>query len=244
MGQPTSVSVTDDQDRILLILPCFNEEKSIGSVLAEVYAEDDRFNTIVIDDGSSDKTHATARMLSPCVRLIHNLGIGGAVQTGIKYAVAHDYDCCIQVDGDGQHPPDQVKLLVKAWKETGADIIIGSRYLGTKSFQSTWARRLGSSTISLVIRQLFGGKVVTDCTSGLRLMNRRTAQFFSEHYPIDYPEPISIGWALRAGFKIHEVPVVMRAREHGKSSIGGLKSLSYMVRVVLYLALTRIQPIA
>jgi glycosyltransferase involved in cell wall biosynthesis len=225
--------------RVLIVLPCYNEERSIGSVLAEIAALGRGYDTLVVDDGSSDATHELARRKSACVRLVSNLGIGGAVQTGIKYAHRHCYDFCVQIDGDGQHPPDQVERLLSAYDREPANMVIGSRYLSGSAFRSTWLRRLGSGVIARAIGLVFGRSGITDPTSGLRLMDRRAIAFFSQSYPYDFPEPISVAWALRAGLSVRETPVEMRAREHGRSSIMGLMPLAYMVRVLGYVALAR-----
>ncbi|MGH6690074.1 MAG: glycosyltransferase family 2 protein [Gammaproteobacteria bacterium] len=230
-----------DALRVLLILPCFNEASSIGDVLQEIGNLGNGYDTLVVDDGSSDATDEIARRRSSCVRLLCNLGIGGAVQTGIKYAQRRAYDVCIQIDGDGQHPPDQVERLLKAYRQERCNMVIGSRYRRASTFQSTRARRLGSLVIARAIRCLFRSPNITDPTSGMRLMDRKAIALFSQCYPHDFPEPISLTWALRAGLTIAEVPVEMRPREHGRSSIIGLMPLAYMVRVLGYVVLARVR---
>lgn len=225
--------------RVLLIIPCYNEAGSIAALLREIANSGLGYDTVVIDDGSSDNTSEIARPLSPTVRLVRNLGIGGAVQTGIKYAHRHGYDFCVQIDGDGQHPPQEVAKLLQAYQQAPREIIIGSRYIEHDTFRSTWARRVGSQLIARTINALFAQGCVTDPTSGMRLMDRRAMAFFAQRYPHDYPEPISLAWALRAGMRMGEVPVQMRAREHGQSSIIGWKPLAYMFRVLCYLVLAR-----
>jgi glycosyltransferase involved in cell wall biosynthesis len=228
---------------VLLVLPCFNEGESIHQLLSEIQALKSPYDTLVVDDGSSDDTYRIARDSgSKVIRLIQNLGIGGAVQTGIKFAWQHDYDFCIQVDGDGQHPPDQITVLLEACLSDSANIVVGSRYLKNDTFRSTAMRRAGGRFISQMLVLLFGGTRISDPTSGLRLLDRKAIALFSAHYPLDYPEPISLAWALRAGLKISERPVSMRAREKGQSSIFGVKIVSYMIRVIGYLLLARIMP--
>lgn len=227
--------------KVLLILPCYNEAGSIRALLEEIAALGARYDTVVIDDGSTDATYAIASRFSPCVRLLANQGIGGAVQTGIRYALKHGYDFCVQIDGDGQHPPDQVAKLLARYQQGGCSIVVGSRYLAEETFRSTWARRLGSGVIGRAIGLLFGVPVVTDPTSGMRLMDRRAITFFASRYPHDFPEPISLAWSLRHGLTVAEVAVAMRAREHGSSSIAGLRTLAYMVRVLGYVTLARVQ---
>lgn len=227
--------------RVLLIIPCYNEQDSIAQLLEEIRHCCLDHEVLVIDDGSHDNTFSIARTIAPTVRLVRNLGIGGAVQTGIKYAQRHDFDFCVQIDGDGQHPPGEVAKLLLAYAQKPAAITIGSRYLTNGSFRSTWSRRVGGQTIAYALTQLFAGCKVSDPTSGMRLMDRRAMAFFARHYPYDFPEPISLAWALRAGLNVRDVPVEMRAREHGQSSIGGLKPVAYMFRVLGYIVLARLK---
>lgn len=227
--------------RVLLIIPCFNEEASIGGVLNEIAATGRNYHTLVVDDGSSDATSAIASCRSPVARLAQNLGIGGAVQTGIKYAARRDFDFCIQIDGDGQHDPRAIETLLNAYRRQPANIIVGSRFIDNAGFCSTRMRRAGIRLIVLALNSLFssGGRI-TDPTSGMRLLDRSAIAFFARAYPTDFPEPISLAWAMRAGLTVNEVPVEMRARETGVSSIDGLKSASYMIRVLGYILLARL----
>lgn len=227
--------------RVLLIIPCYNEQDSIASLLEEISQRCPDHEVLVIDDGSRDNTFDIARAKAPTVRLVRNLGIGGAVQTGIKYALRHDFDFCVQIDGDGQHPPGEVGKLMSAYAQKPAAITVGSRYLTDGNFRSTWGRRLGGQTIASALNKLFVGCQVSDPTSGMRLMDRRAMTFFARHYPYDFPEPISLAWALRAGLNVRDVPVEMRAREHGKSSIIGVKPVAYMFRVLGYIVLARVK---
>lgn len=226
-------------ERILIVLPCYNERHTIADVLKRLSELPIVCDALVIDDGSTDDTAAVASPYAICVRLLENLGIGGAVQTGIMYAERNGYDICIQVDGDGQHLPEELHKLLDIWRSQRANLVIGSRYKGNGEFRSTWQRRLGSQIIGKLLRLLFGSRDITDCTSGFRLLDRRAIAFFSKRYPSDFPEPISLAWALRNRLEVIEVPVVMRARESGKSSISGFKTLSYMFRVIFYICLAR-----
>lgn len=226
---------------LLIIIPCYNEEKSIQEVLRQITARGFQ-HTLVIDDGSYDGTYEVARKYSKTVRLIKNLGIGGAVQTGIKYAARHGYELCAQIDGDGQHPPEELLHLLAAYERSRCNIVIGSRYLRNDSFRSTVSRRTGGRMIAWALRHLFRGGRITDPTSGMRLMDRRAIELFAKNYPQDFPEPISLAWALRSGLTVDEVPVQMRAREAGTSSLIGLKPLAYMIRVIGYIVLARITP--
>lgn len=225
--------------RLLIIIPCYNEAKSIGRLLAEIDSLKEGYHTLVIDDGSSDNTYEIASAHTTSLKLVSNLGIGGAVQTGIKYAFEHDYDYCIQVDGDGQHPPDQIKLFLEHRDLSQANLIIGSRFLGGGAFRSYFVRRIGISIISKTIEILFG-KRVSDPTSGLRLMDRKCIELFNKYYPYDYPEPISCAYAIEHGLTLVEVPVQMRDRKSGESSISGVKPIAYMLRVIGYLVLLRL----
>ncbi len=225
--------------RTLLIIPCYNEEDSIEILLQEINRLDKGYETIVIDDGSSDKTFETASPLSPTLKLPQNLGIGGAVQTGFQYAHRQGFDFCVQIDGDGQHPPQEVDKLIQAYIADPHSIIIGSRYINNDTFRSTWTRRLGSSIIAQALNLLFENSKISDPTSGMRLMDRKTIELFSKHYPHDFPEPISLAWALRKKLSIKEIPVNMLERQHGKSSILGIKTISYMFRVLSYIFLAK-----
>ena len=225
--------------RVLLIIPCYNEQGAIASLLKEINACGG-YETIVVDDGSGDASYEIASGVSSTIRLLRNLGIGGAVQTGIKYAERNGFDVCIQIDGDGQHLPGEIIKLLQAYVETRCAIIIGSRYLHNDTFRSTWARRRGSQTIAWVLNSLFPRCCVTDPTSGMRLMDRKAIELFAQHYPHDFPEPISLAWALKEGFSVGEVAVKMRARTQGNSSIIGFKTVTYMLRVLGYIVLARL----
>ena len=226
--------------RVLLIIPCFNEQDSIEPLLNEIASLESNYSTVVVDDGSKDYTYDKAVNLSPTIRLLRNLGIGGAVQTGIKYASTNGFDFCVQIDGDGQHPPSEVAKLLRAYENAPASVVIGSRYLFNDSFRSTLARRFGGKAIAWSLNKLFRGCNITDPTSGMRLMDRKAIHFFSESYPHDFPEPISLAWALRAGLTVKECGVQMRSRSNGQSSIVGFKPISYMLRVLGYVILARI----
>ena len=226
-------------DRVLLVVPSYNEEANVAAVLAEIASLRPACDVVVVDDGSTDSTSVRVVPPAMCLRHVCNLGIGAAVQTGLRYARRHGYSFAAQVDGDGQHPPDQVAALLAAYRERPANVIVGSRYLGPKSFQSTLGRRIGSRAIGRTLQRLYGGPLVTDPTSGLRLFDGKAIALFAERYPHDYPEPISLAWALSAGLTVREVPVTMRVRASGSSSIAGIRRLSYMIRVVSYILLSR-----
>lgn len=224
--------------RVLVIIPAYNEESNIlDTVLAVKKAG---YDYVVVNDGSRDATLKICRDNDLNVLdLPQNLGIGGAVQAGHKYAQRNGYDVDIQVDGDGQHDPSYISLLVDR-VENGCDLAIGSRFLEkTEGFQSTLMRRLGINWLSFIIK-LFTGSRITDPTSGFRACGRRAINLFSQSYPIDYPEPESIAFALRQGCKVNEVSVEMRERQGGVSSIGFLASVYYMIKVTLAIAIVSI----
>ena len=216
---------------MLIIIPAYNEQEAILSTVRAVEAYG--YDYVIVNDGSKDKTLAICRENGLNVLdLPQNLGIGGAVQTGHKYALRHGYDIDIQVDGDGQHDPQYLHLLVEE-VERGADLAIGSRFVTeSEGFQSTALRRLGITWFKVLLGVLTGASV-TDATSGFRACGRKAIELFSESYPIDYPEPESIALALKRGLRVHDVPVSMRERQGGQSSIGGLSSIYFMVKVTL-----------
>ncbi len=229
------------KDKILVIIPCFNEEKNIKILIRNLKTNYKQYNTLVVDDCSEDRTFIIASKISNTVSHICNLGIGGAVQTGIKYAHKYNYDYCVQIDGDLQHDPKFIEVLLKKSKKTKSSLTIGSRYVYSRKFSKSFFRVFGNLFISLLLRTLFHKFKITDPTSGLRLMDKKAIKFFSENYPQDYPEPISIATLLRKNkLKISEVPVRMKERKFGKSSISGVDSLLYMFKVSLNILMIKI----
>lgn len=222
--------------RVLVIIPAYNEEDSILSVVRSV--ERAGYDYVVINDGSRDDTLVLCRENGlNVVDLPRNLGIGGAVQTGHLYARLHDYDVDVQFDGDGQHDAAYIGALVEQIN-AGADLVIGSRYLKkTDGFQSTMMRRLGGRWLSLWTRMICN-KSVTDPTSGFRACGRRAISLFCENYPVDYPEPESIVTALMYGLDVHETPVVMHERQGGISSISPLSSVYFMIKVTIAMGIS------
>lgn len=220
------------ENRVLLIIPAYNESANIEKVVASVREHGHDF--IVINDGSTDDTEAILmRIKAPHVSLVCNLGIGGAVQTGYKYACEHGYDYAVQFDGDGQHDAGYVEALVEPLVSGRANLSIGSRFVGDESeFKSSGARRAGIKLLSWTLR-MATGKMVRDITSGFRAADRRTIELFSANYPSDYPEPESIAFALAQGLSVEEVPVAMHERQGGSSSIAGVDVVWYMVKVGL-----------
>lgn len=225
--------------KILLIIPAYNEEDNILKVCRtiEEYNEknEQKLDYVVINDGSKDNTlNILQENRLNYVNLINNLGIGGAVQTGYKYAKENNYDIAIQFDGDGQHDVNCVEKICKPIIEGQADMCIGTRYLDKTSstFQSTAIRRLGANVISLFIK-ICAGKKITDPTSGFRAANKKVIEEFSKLYPTEYPEPESTVSLLINKYKIIEVPVSMNEREGGKSFVTPFKSVDYMIKVTL-----------
>jgi glycosyltransferase involved in cell wall biosynthesis len=219
--------------RRLAIVPALNEESSVGQVIDEIRAFDPAFEIVVVDDGSVDRTAAIAAEKGVhVVRLPFNLGIGGAVQTGYRYAYEHGFDLAVQIDGDGQHDPAQLPLILAPVLAGEADMVVGSRFSGGAGYRSSFVRRLGirifARTISFVVSQR-----VTDTTSGFRVVNRLGIRLFAADYPHDYPEVESTVLAVRHGLRLEEVPVAMRERVAGRSSIGAAGSIYYMVKVLL-----------
>ncbi len=228
--------------RALAIVPAFNEARSLPIVLEELRDTVPACDLCVVDDGSTDQTSAVATAVGATVlRCAVNLGIGGAVQTGYLWAQGRGYEIAVQLDGDGQHDPRSIPALLAPILDGSADVVVGSRFLGEGSFRSTRLRRLGIRYLSLLLRLRCGARV-TDPTSGFRAVGRRAIELFANGYPPDYPEPESIALAVRAGQRVVEVPVQMRQRAHGQSSIGALRTLYYLVKVSLALVLLPARP--
>ncbi len=226
--------------RFLIIIPAFNESENLPKVAEDLkeFIKD----AVVINDGSSDNTPQAAGSLGlKVLNHPYNIGVGGAVQTGLKFALLKNYSLAIQFDGDGQHRADQIKNIIEPVLAGEADLVIGSRLLAG-GYEFPFLRKIGSRWFSLLL-YIFGGVRLTDPTSGFRCYGRRAIEFFSRYYPEDYPEVESIIYASKAGLKIKEVPALMRQRVSGKSSIGLFQSIYYMLKVslgVMLSSLTRI----
>jgi glycosyltransferase involved in cell wall biosynthesis len=223
-----------DELRRLAIVPAYNEEGSVGRVIDEIRSFDAGFDIVVVDDGSVDRTAAVASSRGVhVVRLPFNLGIGGAVQTGYRFALEHGYDLAVQVDGDGQHDPRELPKILGPVLDGEADLVVGSRFAGeSPAFRSSAVRRVGirifASVVSAVVRQR-----VTDTTSGFRAVNRRGIILFAADYPHDYPEVEATVLCVKHKLRLAEVPVTMRERSGGRSSITALRSIYYMTKVLL-----------
>lgn len=221
--------------KILIIIPALNEGTSIGRLLDEIKSAFPQADRIVINDGSQDNTEEEAhRSETSVVSLPYNLGIGGAVQTGFQIAWEQGYDVAVQLDGDGQHDPAYLNAIIEPILKGELDLCIGSRFLDkdAKSFRSTPVRRLGILFFCRLL-SLLTGLPLTDPTSGFRAAGKKAIEIFAAYYPVDFPEPEAIQIAKRRGARIGEVPVRMRERQGGHSSIRYLKTFYYMVKVTL-----------
>jgi len=225
--------------KILLIIPAYNEEENILNTCNGIinYNKKNKTNYefIVINDGSRDNTKKILEDNNlPHINLINNLGIGGAVQTGYKYALENNYDIAIQYDGDGQHDVSYVKTIIEPIIKEQASMVIGSRFVdkNTETFKSSLARRIGINLISKVIK-LKTGKKILDTTSGFRAANKDIIKIFANRYPTEYPEPISTVEVLSKGYIVDEVQVEMKERVGGVSSITSWKTAYYMINVIL-----------
>jgi glycosyltransferase involved in cell wall biosynthesis len=232
--------------KVLVVVPALNEERALPPLLDELArtraALGIDLKAVVIDDGSTDRTAQVAVARGArVVRLSRNLGIGGAVQTGLRMALREDFDCAVQMDGDGQHPPDELeKLLASLRSEVPPDLVVGTRYVERAGFSSTPLRRFGGWWLKVLLRILSGAKL-TDPTSGYRLYGPRALRLFDRTYPYDYPEPEALAVALAARLRVAEVPVVMRERQGGSSSIFGLRAPYYMLKVTLAVLLAYVR---
>jgi glycosyltransferase involved in cell wall biosynthesis len=220
-------------EKVLVIIPAYNEEGSVGKVVEDVYTHLPQAKVLVVNDGSTDLTSEIAKSKGAIVlNLPFNLGIGGAMQTGYQYAYKEGYDVAIQVDGDGQHDPKEIGKLLKGLAEKKMDIAIGSRFIGDLGYKSSLMRRVGISIFSKVISMIVGQRI-TDPTSGFRAASRKAIQIFASEYPQDYPEPEALVLLHQCQLKIGEVPVGMSERYSGESSITKIRSIYYMVKVLL-----------
>jgi glycosyltransferase involved in cell wall biosynthesis len=221
--------------RGLAIVPAYNEEASVGSVILELRAVEPDLEVVVVDDGSSDRTSTVAAAAGArVVTLPFNVGIGGAVQTGYQYALEHGFEIAIQVDGDGQHDPSEIGRVLEPILDGRADLAVGTRFAKGGGYRGTRLRRVGIRIFAWVV-SLMVGQRVSDTTSGFRAINRKALRLFAAQYPHDYPEVESIVLLSRHGLRMVEVPVQMRVRETGNSSITTLRAAYYMIKVLLAL---------
>lgn len=223
--------------RVAVIIPCFNEEANVLQLYTEIksiiFSKSFYVEPIFINDCSEDNTkHVLQENNIPHIDLPVNLGIGGAVQTGFKYALRNGFDIAVQMDGDGQHPPCELEKILIPFCNNEADIVIGSRYITNEGFQSSGLRRFGINYFKK-LNQFLVGIEVNDSTSGYRALNRKVLEIVANYYPDEYPEPETIVLFTLNHLKIKEVPVVMRERQGGQSSIRAYKTIYYMFKVTL-----------
>lgn len=217
----------------LIIIPAYNEEENIKKTVDSILRESPEFDYVIINDCSKDKTREICEKNGfNIANLPINLGIGGAVQTGYKYAMEYGYDIAVQVDGDGQHDPAFLNEMAQVLEKENVDMVIGSRFITKEGFQSSVMRRLGIKYFTMLIKTL-AGKTITDPTSGLRMVGKNIIELYAKDYPKDYPEPESVVAVLRKGMNVKEIPVIMKSRQGGVSSINPSKSVYYMVKVTL-----------
>jgi glycosyltransferase involved in cell wall biosynthesis len=235
-----------DHRSCLAVVPAYNEAATVGSVVQALHREAVGLDVVVVDDGSTDQTGLRAQEAGARVlRLPFNLGIGGAVQAGFRYAQENDYDYMVQVDGDGQHDPTQIRLLFEAMQNDGVDMICGSRFASATGYVAPISRRTGIHIFAFLL-STFLRQPLTDPTSGFRLYNRRAIAIFARDYPHDYPEVEAVLMLHHHRLTMREVPVRMFERGGGVSSIGGSgKSAYYMVKVLLalFVGLARARPV-
>jgi glycosyltransferase involved in cell wall biosynthesis len=221
--------------RTIAIVPAYNEEGSLGTVLEEIRAADPDLNVVVVNDGSTDGTESVAAAAGVAVvTLPFNVGIGSAVQTGYQYALEQGFDVAIQVDGDGQHDPREIGQVLEPILDGRADLVVGTRFVKGGGYRGTRLRRVGIRIFAAVVSLLVGQRV-SDTTSGFRAVNRKALKLFAAEYPHDYPEVESMVLLSRHHLRMLEVPVQMRVRETGNSSITAMRSSYYMIKVLLAL---------
>ena len=225
----------------IIVIPAYNEEGNLEKTVRDIRENAPDFDYVIVNDCSTDNTLGMCREKGfSYLNLPVNLGIGGAVQTGYRYAYYHGYDLAVQFDGDGQHSAKFLAQMAQVLEETESDMVIGSRFIEKEGFQSSGLRRIGIRYFSLLIK-LLTGKTVTDPTSGMRMINRKLLKKFTNEYPKDYPEPESVVTLLKKGKKVKEIPVTMNAREEGVSSISPVKAVYYMVKVSIAILIAAVR---
>lgn len=224
--------------KLLIIIPCYNEEVTIAGLLNELLAieftPDFQVSVAVVNDCSKDNTKKIVQQFKAVVLLdlAMNLGIGGAMQTGYRYAYENKFDLAIQMDGDGQHPPAEINKLLQHWHSIKSNIVIGSRFISKQGYQSSILRRGGINYLKWINR-CFTGNMIHDCTSGFRLFDSKAIATAVRYYPDEYPEPESLVCFSKAGLTISEVAVHMKKRQGGQSSIRYSSQLYYIVKVTI-----------
>lgn len=224
----------------LVIVPAYNEQEAILNTIRNLQISHPEVDVVVVNDASKDNTKKI--LIDNHISYIDlpiNLGIGGGVQAGYMYAFQNDYDIAVQMDGDGQHPASELHKILEPIETDQADIVIGSRFISKEGFQSSTVRRVGIKFLSTLIYLLTGEKIL-DVTSGYRAVNRKYIEIFSKEYAQDYPEPEALVTAAQKGARIIEVPVLMKERQGGSSSISPIKSIYYMIKVSLAIIIKRV----
>lgn len=223
--------------KTLVIIPALNEADSIAYVIGQVREHAPWADIAVINDGSKDNTGSIAESCGAIVlHMPYNVGIGSAMQGGFLYAERSGYEVTVQNDGDGQHNPAEIPILVRSLLEQNADLMIGSRYIEDRGYVTPWQRRIGIYILAWIV-SLVTGTRFTDPTSGFRASSRRAIRLCARLYPYDYPEPEAIPMLHRAGLRIREIPVTMNPRYGGRSSITPFRSFYYMIKVILAIAI-------
>lgn len=226
--------------KVLIIVPAYNEEENIENVIQAIRKCEIEVDFIIVNDCSTDETKNILKKNNvEYLDFPVNLGIGGAVQAGYQYAYQKGYEVAVQFDGDGQHDISYIKNIVEPIMSGEADYVVGSRYIDKNGFQSTFLRRLGIKFLSMQIK-ICTGNTIKDVTSGYRAVNKKYIKIFANEYAQDYPEPEALVLASHLGARIKEIPVVMHERIGGKSSIAGLNSLYYMIKVTLAIIIMRV----
>jgi glycosyltransferase involved in cell wall biosynthesis len=227
--------VSGSELKRIAIVPAYNEERNVGRVIDELRAFDPGLHVVIVSDGSLDRTAEVAlEHGAHVVKLPFNLGIGGAVQTGFRYAHENGYDLVVRCDGDGQHDPSQLPKVLAPVLAGDADIAVGSRFAGGEGYRSSATRRVGIRLLALIVSAIARQRV-TDTTSGFQALNAKALALFAADYPHDYPEVEGMVMTIKHRLRLCEVPVTMREREHGRSSITALRSFYYMAKVLLAL---------
>ena len=230
--------------KTLIIIPAYNEQESIKNVVNEIYENIDNCDILVVNDGSTDNTYNEAiKTNAKVLNLSNNLGIGGAVQAGYLYAYKNNYDIAIQIDGDGQHNPKYINDMIQIISDGQADMVIGSRFVIKTGYKQTFFRMLGIKLTSEIIK-MFARNKIYDTTSGMRAINKSIIELFAKSYPYDYPEPCTNMEVILRKKKVKEIPVEIRQRITGVSSISPIKSIKYMLKVTLSLFLIRIKKVS
>lgn len=231
-------------NKCYILIPCFNEEENIKALLQEIKTISQDYRIVVINDCSQDNTIQKASEVEniTILNLPINLGVGGAVQAGLRFALEKHADFAVKIDGDGQHDPNYIQEVLEPLLNNEADIIIGSRFLATNDgYKSTFSRRLGIKILQKLYSALTGERI-TDPTSGLRAYNKKALEFMAENYPsFDYPEPEEAILAVKNGLRLKEIPVTMRERKNGRSSISPLGSIYYMIKVIISMIFIRLR---